>query len=115
MKFSQLKKGCIITRVENYKVEAAKVSSVEKISQDEYKITVRGVETKKKYTFKVKGNHCTVCGFNMNGRERYYADGSLIGALRDGIEIGFAEARHQILDSMKEVKPFFTVGGRPAE
>lgn len=115
MKFSQLKKGSIIARVENYKVESAKVINIEKTGRDEYRFTVQGTETKKKYTFKVNGNHCTMCGFSTDGPERYYADGTVVDALRDGIEIGFKEARSRMNDSLKEITPFFTVGGRPVE
>lgn len=115
MKFSQLKKGNIIARVEGYKVEGARVISNEKTGAETYKLIVRGIETKRKYTLKVNGKHCTMCGFGGNGPERYYADGSLITALRDGIEIGFAEARRQVTESFKTVYPYFTVGGRPVK
>ena len=115
MKFSELKKGNLIARVENYKVESAKVLSIEKHGKEEYVLTVKGTETKKKYTIKVLGRHTTMCGFSDKGQERYYADGSIVSALRDGIEIGFKEARRQITESFKPVNPFFTVNGKPVE
>ena len=114
MKFSELKKGNLIARVENYKVESARVLSIEKHGK-EYVFTVKGTETKKKYTFEVLGRHTTMCGFSENGPVRYYADGSIVSALRDGIEIGFKEARRQITESFKPINPFFTVNGKPVE
>ena len=108
MKFSELKKGNLIARVENYKVESAKVLSIDKHGKEEYVLTVEGTETKKKYTIKVLGN-ATMYGFSDKGQERYYADGSIISALRDGIEIGFFQARKQITDSFKPINPFFTI------
>lgn len=115
MKFSELKKGNLIARVENYKVESAKVLSIVKHVKEEYVITVEGTETKKKYTFKAIGRNTTMCGFSDNGQERYYADGSIVSALRDGIEIGFFQARKQITDSFKPINAFFTVNGKPVE
>ena len=50
MNFSELKKGNLISRVENYKVESAKVLSIEKHSKEECVLTVKGTEMKKKYT-----------------------------------------------------------------
>ena len=114
MKFSELKKGNLIARVENYKVESAKVLSIENHSK-EYIFTVKGTETKKEYTFEVQGRHTTMCGFSDNGPVRYYADGSIVSALRDGIEIGYNQARRQITESFKPINPFFTVNGKPVE
>ena len=115
MKFSELKKGNLIARVENYKVESAKVLSIEKRGKEEYIIIVKGTETKKKYTIKVLGCNTTMCGFSDKGQERYYADGFIISALRDGIQIGFEYARRQITESFRPVNPFFTVNGKPVE
>ena len=115
MKFSELKKGNLIARVENYKVESAKVLSIVKHGKEEYVLTVEGTETKKKYTIKVLGCNTTMCGFSDKGQERYYADSSIVSALRDGIEIGFFYARKQITDSFKPINPFFTVNGKPVE
>lgn len=56
-----------------------------------------------------------MCGFSDNGQERYYADGSIVSALRDGIEIGFFQAHKQITDSFKPINAFFTVNGKPVE
>jgi len=115
MKFSELKKGNLIARVENYKVESAKVLSIEKYGKEEWIITVKGTETKKKYTFEVQGRNTTMVGFSVNWQERYYADGSIVSALRDGIEIGYCQARKQITESLKPIIPFFTVNGKPVE
>ena len=115
MKFSELKKGNLIVRVENYKVESAKVLSIEKCGKEEFIVVTKGTETKKKYRIKVPGRNTYICGFGPNGPERYYADGSIVEALRDGIEIGFEEARRQITDSFKPINPFFAVNGKPVE
>lgn len=115
MNFSELKKGNLISRVENYKVESAKVLSIEKHSKEECIITVKGTETKKKYTLKVQGRHTTMCGFSDNGPVRYYAEGSIVSALRAGIEIGFFQARKQITESFKPINQFFTVNGKSVE
>ena len=115
MKFSELKKGNLIARVENYKVESAKVISIEKHNKEEFILIIKGTETKKKYRIKVPGRNTTICGFGDKGPERYYADGSIVEALRDGIEIGFEEARRQITDSFKPINPFFVVDGKPVE
>ena len=115
--FSNIQTGELITRVEGYKVETAKVLSKERISKEEIRLVVKGTETKKKYTVNVRGKNCTLVGLNneKNVRERYYADGCFVDALRDGIEIGFYEARRQMTESFKPVYPLFTVNGLPVE
>ena len=113
--FGTLKNEDRIARVQGYKVEMAKVINVEKLPYGEVAITVKGLETRQKYSFKVRGKNSTMIGFGTEGQERYYADGSIVSALRDGIEIGFQEARRQIQDSFKSVQPYFTVGGRPVK
>ena len=115
MKFSELKKGNLIARVENYKVESAKVLSIEKHSKEECVLTVKGTEMKKKYTIKVLGRNTTMCGFSDKVQELYYAEGSIVSALRDGIEIGFFQARKQITESFKPINQFFTVNRKPVE
>lgn len=115
MKFSELRKGNLIARVENYKVESAKVLSIERHGKEEYILTVKGTETKKNYKIKVLGRNTTMCGFGDKGPERYYADGSIVSALRDGIVIGFDYARRQITESFKPINPFFTVNGKSVE
>ena len=113
--FVELKNEDRIARVQGYKVETAKVINVEKLPYGEVAITVKGLETKQKYSFKVRGKNTTMIGFGTEGPERYYADGSIVPALRDGIEIGFEEARRQIRDTFKPVQPYFTVNGRPVK
>lgn len=115
--FDNISVGSLIARVEGYKVECAKVIFKERISKDELKIVVKGIETKKKYSHNIRGKNCTVVGFDneKDVRERWYADGSVINALRDGIEIGFAYARRQMTESFKPVYPFFTVNGKPVD
>ena len=71
-----------------------------------------GSETKRKFTFDAE-NESTM--FGLTSGERYYADGSVVSALRDGIELGFEYARLEMTESFKPVYPFFTVDGRPAE
>ena len=116
MKFSELKKGNLIARAENYKVESAKVLSIEKHGKEECVLIVKGTETKKKYTIKVlRRNTTTMCGFGDTGQERYYAEGSIVSALRDRIEIGFFRARKQITESFKPINPLFAVNGKPVE
>ena len=63
----------------------------------------------------VQGRHTTMCGFSDNGPVRYYAEGSIVSAVRDGIEIGFFQARKQITESFKSISSFFTVNGKPFE
>ena len=115
--FSNIQPGEFITRVEGYKVECAKVIFKERITKDELKLVVKGIETKKKYSHNIRGNNCTLVGFDneKNVRERWYADGSMVDALRDGIEIGFAFARRQMTESFKPVYPYFTVNGKPVD
>lgn len=114
-KFGNLKVGDYIARVEGYKVESAKILCKKKRGRDEIVITAKGTETKQNYTFKVLGHHSTMVGFSINGQERYYADGSIVSALRDGIEIGIEYARREVVNSFKTMSPYFTVNGRPAE
>ena len=113
--FGKLKIGEYIARVEGYKVESAKVINIKKYKYNKFAFTVKGTETKEKHTFTVLGEHTTICGFCSAGPERYYADGSFVTALRDGIEIGFEFARREIMNSFKPVFPYFTVNGRPVE
>lgn len=115
--FDSLEVNDRIARVEGYKVECAKVISKEQIAKDELKLVIKGLETKKKYSHNIRGNNCTLVGFdNGNGvREYWYADSSVINALRDGIEIGFACARRQMTESFKPVYPFFTVNGKSVD
>lgn len=115
--FDSLEVNDRIARVEGYKVECAKVIFKERISKDELKIVVKGIETKKKYSHNIRGKNCTLVGFDneKDVRERWYADVSVINALRDGIEIGFAYARRQMTESFKPVYPFFTVNGKPVD
>ena len=63
----------------------------------------------------VHRRHTTMCGFSDNGPVRYYADGSIVSALRDGIEIVFFRARKQITESFKPINSFFTVNRKPVE
>jgi len=111
--FGNVKVGDLITRVEDYKVEAAKV-----LSKKAGKLLVEGIETKKKYTIVADQNATCIGRVTINALERYYADSSIVSALREGIEIGFRYARKEImesLDSLKPVNPFFTVNGKPVE
>jgi hypothetical protein len=110
--FGKLKVGEYIARVEGYKVESAKVLKIDKVSKDKKVFLVEGAETKKKYTFESDN---TTFMFGLVSGESYYADGAAVSFLRDGIEIGFEYARKQVVESFKQVYPYFTVNGRPVE
>ena len=110
--FGKLKVGEYIARVEGYKVESAKVLKIDKVSKDKKVFLVKGTETKKKYTFESDN---TTFMFGLVSGESYYADGAAVSFLRDGIEIGFEYARKEVMESFKQVYPYFTVGGRPVE
>jgi hypothetical protein len=110
--FSKLKVGEYIARVEGYKVESAKVLKIDKVSKDKKVFLLKGTETKKKYTFESDN---TTSMFGLVSGERYYADGAAVSFLRDGIEIGFEYARKQVVESFKQVYPYFTVNGRLVE
>ena len=111
-KFGNLKVGDYIARVEGYKVESAKVIKIDKVSKTNKAFLVKGTETKKKFTFDVE-NWCSM--FGLTSGEKYYADGSIVSALRDGIKIGIEYARKEVVNSFKTMYPYFTVNGRPAE
>ncbi len=111
--FGNVKVGELIARVEGYKVETAKV-----LSKKAGKLLVEGTETKKKYTIEPDKNATCIGRVTVNAVERYYADSSIVSALREGIEIGFKYARKEIFDSLESLKPvypFFTVNGKPVE
>lgn len=108
-KFGNLKVGDYIARVDGYKVESAKVIKIDKVSKTNKTFLVKGTETNMEFTFDVE-NKCTM--FGLISGEKYYADGSVVGALRDGIELGFKYARLEITESFKPVYPFFTVSRR---
>lgn len=112
-KFKDLKKGDYITRVIGYRVESARITSIQKTSKDMLELRATGTETKEKIILEVpaKAEMISSC----QAQYRYYADSSIITALRDGIEIGVEYARKQITDSFKPINPYFTVNGRPAE
>ena len=110
--FGKLKVGDYIARVEGYKVESAKVIKIDKVSKTNMVFLVKGTETKKKFTFDVE-NECSM--FGLISGEKYYADGSIVSALRDGIIIGIEYARKDVVNSFKTMFPYFTVNGRPVE
>ena len=105
-KFGNLKVGDYIARVEGYKVESAKVIKIDKVSKTNKVFLVKGTETKKKFTFDVE-NECSM--FGLTSGEKYYADGSIVSAIRDGIEIGIEYARMEVVNSFKTMCPYFTV------
>lgn len=112
-KFGDVKVGDLIARVEGYKVETTKV-----LSKKAKKLVVEGIETKKKCTIEPDKNATCIGRVTINAVERYYADSSIVSALREGIEIGFQYARKEIFDSLESLKPvypFFTVNGKPVE
>ena len=111
-KFGNLKVGDYIVRVEGYKVESAKVIKIDKVSKTNKVFIVKETETKKKFTFDVE-NECSM--FGLTSGEKYYADGSIVSALRDGIEIGIEYARKEVVNSFKTMCPYFTLNGRLAE
>lgn len=112
--FGNVKVGDLITRIEGYKVETAKV-----LTKKQGRIfLVEGTETKKKYTIEADKDATCISRATVNAVEMYFADSSIVTALRVGIELGFKYARKEIFDSLeslKPVNPFFTVNGKPVE